>query len=122
MAKTIGAVNANLQAIVALEFFGDGKFQSLHCEIDTGFSGTIMLPRELVAKFRLRIDGQEYFRAVEDTEFLAETTRISVRWLDDEFDITAIISEHGYALIGAEMLLDAVLTIDYLKQTVSIEK
>ena len=81
-----------------------------------------MLPRETVSKFQLEIDGQEYFKAVEDTEFLAETTRLTIRWLDDEFEITAIISEHNYALISAEMLIDAVLTIDYLNKTVLIEK
>ncbi|HEX9927686.1 MAG TPA: hypothetical protein VGB02_03975 [Pyrinomonadaceae bacterium] len=81
-----------------------------------------MLPRETVSKFQLEVDGQEYFKAVEDTEFLAETTRLTIRWLDDEFEITAITSEHNYALIGAEMLIDAVLTIDYLNKTVLIEK
>ena len=122
MGKINGTVSESLQALIYLEFFANGKFESLSCEVDTGFAGTIMLPRETVSKFQLEIDGQEYFKAVEDTEFLAETTRLTIRWLDDEFEITAIISEHNYALISAEMLIDAVLTIDYLNKTVLIEK
>ena len=122
MAKITGTVNENFQAFVFLEFFAEGKFETLACEVDTGFAGTIMIPRETVSKFELEIDGQEYFKAVEDTEFLAETTSLTIRWLEDEFEITAIISEHGYALVGSEMFIDAVLTIDYLNKTVAIEK
>ena len=122
MAEITGFVNENFQAMIGLDFFADDAFESLNCEVDTGFAGTIMIPREIEKRFQLQIDGQEYFKAVENTEFLAETTRILIRWLGDEFEITAIISEHDYALIGAEMLIDAVLTIDYLNKTVVIEK
>lgn len=81
MDKMTGIVNENLQASVSLEFFANGKFESLPCEIDTGLAGTIMIPRETVSKFQLQIDGQEYFKAVEDTEFLAETTRLTISGL-----------------------------------------
>lgn len=122
MVKIRGVVNENLQAIVNFDLLANGEINSLFCEIDTGFDGTIVVPRRVVAQFGLTIDGQEYFKTVENTEFVAETTRLTIRWLGDEFEITAIISEHDYALIGAEMLIDAVLTIDYLNKTVEIEK
>lgn len=121
MAKATGVVNDALEAVVEVEFLVDAD-GNLAMEIDTGFAGTLLIPREFADKHNLPVKGQEFLRTVEKNEFAADRTTVTIRWLGDEFAIGAIISEHGYALVGAEMLIDAVLTIDYLNKTVLIEK
>ncbi len=53
-----GAVNVAMHAIVALTVRGEtGPDVDVHAVLDTGFSGVLMLPIELVETLRLASDG-----------------------------------------------------------------
>lgn len=91
--------------------------------IDTGFNGTLFLPRDFIEQNDFTLIGEESFHSVGQAEaHSAEVFSATVKWLGDEFEVGIIVSEHGSALLGAEMMLEARLEIDYTTSTVIIEK
>ncbi len=120
MERVEGRVNEALEAWVNVELAGNAGILSFM--VDTGFAGTLMLPIECAQILALPPKGREQFVGVEGKPFLATVTQIDISWLGDEFTVPAVISEAGDALLGSDMLVDAVLTIDYARGTVKIEK
>ena len=114
-----GLVNENLQAVVKVELTNGSN---LNCMIDTGFYGTLFLPRDFAEENSLEIIGQDILIAAEEQKFQVETALAEVRWLGDEFSLRVYISETDEALIGVEMLIDSVLEINYKNNTVKITK
>lgn len=115
-----GKVNENLEPIITLELTNGAK---LDCLVDTGFNGTLFLPREFIEANNLVSIGEQQFNSVAQAEsHFAEVFAADVRWLGDELEVRVIASEHGSALIGAEMMINAKLEIDYKQSTVFIEK
>lgn len=120
MAREEGKVNDQLDPVVRLAP-ADGTI--VECVVDTGFNPTLMLPAELIRERRSPILGTEEFRVVGEREtHRAQITVISVKWLDDEIEVPAVISEAGFALIGAELMIDCVLTVDYSAAVVQINR
>jgi predicted aspartyl protease len=120
MAKELGGVNDEHEPIVTVEFVGGGK---IDCIVDTGFNGTLFLPQSFIDENDFALIGNEEFKSVGQDE--AHSTKLfsgAVKWLGDEFEISILMSERNFALIGAEMLIDARLEIDYAASTVVIEK
>lgn len=118
--KESGKVNENLEPIITLELSSGAK---LDCLVDTGFNGTLFLPREFIEANNLVAVGEQQFNSVAQAEsHFAEVFVAEINWLGDELEVRVIASEHGSALIGAGMMLDAKLEIDYTQSTVSIEK
>jgi predicted aspartyl protease len=120
MAKESGRVNDELEPIITVEFVNGAR---IDCVVDTGFSGTLFLPRVFIEENGFAFIGQEEFKSVgEDKAHAAKLFSGAVRWLADKFDVRILMSEQNFALIGAEMLIDAKLEIDYAESTVVIEK
>ena len=120
MAQETGVVNEKLEAIIALSLVNGAQ---LDCIIDTGFDGTIMLPRSFVDEFGLTSEGSELFQSVSDeAPFIAEKVTVGVNWLGQQFDASGVVSETGFALIGTELLIDCRLMIDYVNFSVLVEK
>jgi hypothetical protein len=59
---------------------------------------------------------------VEEITTEIDTAIAEVKWLDDNFSVRIFVSETDEALLGVEMLIDAVLEIDYKNSTVRITK
>ena len=54
-----GRVNARLEALIPLEIRGkDGRFQTVTTVLDTGFSGYLTLPSEVIARLEVESDPQ----------------------------------------------------------------
>ncbi len=118
--KETGKVNENLEPIVKLEFSNGAVIE---CVIDTGFNGTLFLPLDFIESNEFDLIGEETFHSVNQAEAqLAAVYSAKVKWLDEEIEVSIIAGEHGSALIGAGMMLDAKLEIDYAASTVVIEK
>lgn len=114
-----GKINDNLQPIIELELANGSKIE---CLLDTGFNATLILPRLFVEENSMLLVGQDFLIAAEDQYLEIETALAEVNWLGDKFSIKLFISETGDALIGAEMLIDTILEIDYINSTVKITK
>lgn len=119
MFEQTGLVNENLQAIIKVELISGA---SLNCLLDTGFHGTLFLPRKFVEANSLLIVAKETFVAAESMQFQVDTALAEVKWLGDEFTLPIFVSETDEALIGVERLIDSMLEIDYKNKTVKIIK
>ena len=76
MAQTSGVVNDKLEAIVSLKLLNDSVSD---CIIDTGFDGSVMLPRAFVDEQGLPSEGGELFNTVSGEEpFMAEKVTVGV--------------------------------------------
>ncbi len=118
--KETGKVNDFLEPIITLEFVNGSKIE---CVIDTGFNGTLFLPQDFVSANGFEVIAEEEFNSVAQSEsHFADVVVGDIKWLGDEFEVRIIVSEHGSALLGAGMMIDAKLEIDYVNSTVTIEK
>lgn len=114
-----GTVSNNLQAFLTIELTGGAM---LDCLLDTGFDGALVLPRNFVESNSILIVGDETFTAAEGNEFTAEMGVAEIKWLGEISAFRVLVSEVGDALIGVELLADALLEIDYANRTVKITK
>jgi clan AA aspartic protease len=118
--KETGRVNENLEPTIAVEF-ADGT--TIKCVVDTGFNGSLFLPLDFIESNGFDLIGEESFHSVSQAEaHLAKVYSATVKWLGEETEVAIIAGEHGSALIGAGMMLNAKLEIDYAASTVVIEK
>ena len=114
-----GSVNDNLEAIVTVQLANQSK---INCLLDTGFNGTLFLPRKFVEENNLPFGVREVLQAAEDQIFEVDTATAEIDWLGNKSSVTVFVSETSETLIGAEMFADAVLEIDYKNRTVKIIK
>jgi clan AA aspartic protease len=114
-----GSVNNNLEAVIWVQLVNQSK---INCLLDTGFNGTLFLPRKFVEENNLSIGVREVLQAAEDQIFEVDTATAKFNWLGGEISITVFVSEMDEALIGIEMLADTLLEIDYKNLTVKITK
>jgi clan AA aspartic protease len=119
MAEEKGIVNENLEAVLMVKFSNQSKIE---CVLDTGFNGSLLLPRKFVENNSMLFIGPEQVDLVEGISTEIDTALAEVDWLGDSFSIRIFVSETNEALIGVEMLIDSVLEIDYRTSIVKITK
>lgn len=119
MPHETGNVNASLEARILLKLAGGA---SIRCLVDTGFTGALVLPRAFVTSNALPVVGRETFSMVDGHELEADIALAEIEWLGVTQTWRAIVSETGEAMIGTEMLIGTVLTIDYVAAGVSVTR
>ena len=90
--------------------------------MDTGFYGSLLLPREFVKSNSLKLTGTETVVMIEENAIEISTAKAEIKWLGDEFATPVLVSETNEALIGVELLTDTFLEIDYRNKSVKITK
>lgn len=120
MAQELGWVNDRLEPIIPVRFVNGA---TIDCVIDTGFDGLLMLPQKFVRENGFLILGWQNFHGVGQIQPSRVNAAVAgIKWLGDDFDAEILVSPLGFALVGATLLLDTRLTIDYAAATVVIEK
>ena len=119
MVEEKGIVNKNLEAVMQMRLTNGA---SVNCVIDTGFAGSLLLPREFVEKNSMISLGPEEVTMVEEFSTEIDTALAKLDWLGEEVSLRIFVSETNDALIGVEMFADSVLEIDYKNLTVKITK
>ncbi|MGI8641229.1 MAG: hypothetical protein ACR2MG_14935 [Pyrinomonadaceae bacterium] len=119
MAEEKGVVNENLEAILQIRLLNGAM---IDCVLDTGFNGSLLLPREFAEENSMLFLGPEKIMLVEEISAEIETALVKIDWLGEEISIRIFVSETDDALIGTEMPVDSILEIDYKNQTVKITK
>ena len=119
MFQNTGIVNEKLQAVVSVELSSGAR---LECLLDTGFEGTLIIPRKFAEENSLVITGRETFLGAENINIEFDTAIADIKWLGEEFSLPVLVSESTESLLGVEMLDDSVLEIDYKNRTVKITK
>ena len=117
--ELVGRVQENLFATIPIEL-SNGAI--VNCLIDSGFQGTLMLPKDFAEDNSIEILGQETFIAAERTQVQINSAIAEIKWFSEQFEVPIFVSNSDDALIGVEMLLDTILEIDYINSTVKITK
>ena len=93
---------------------------TVDCIVDTGFSGALMLPRDIVSGLSIPLLGRETFELVSGQFFTANLALAQIDWLGQKRPLRIVISEGSDALIGTEMLDGNRLVIDYINNRVTL--
>jgi clan AA aspartic protease len=107
----------SLEALVCLQVIGGVEIEAI---IDTGFTGALMLPEEIVEELGLPWVAFEKCFLAGNVEDEADLVSAQVEWLGEVRRVDVIVKP-GY-LIGTQLLAGTRLTIDYDEGTVLIEK
>ena len=93
---------------------------AIECVLDTGFDGSLMLPRAFVAQTEISIFAELTFEMVGGATMWAEVGLVTIDWLGGLRQVEVIVSEGDDALIGTELLIGSTLNIDYPLSSVAI--
>ncbi len=119
MVEEKGFVNENMEAVIPIKLASGA---AIDCVLDTGFNGSLLLPRTIAAENSMIFLGIEEVELVEKITAQISTALAEINWLGNKDSILIYISETDEYLIGTEMLIDSVLEIDYKNLTVKITK
>jgi clan AA aspartic protease len=117
MAHERGSVNSAREAIVEVRLDGGPVIE---CVIDTGFNGTLVLPRTLADQLNLNVLGRASFETVGGSLVAADLVEVRINWLSSRVDVEAIVVNSEDALIGTALLDGTNLAIDYVADIVTI--
>lgn len=117
MASTSGKITFAREPILTVRLAGD---VTVECVVDTGFSGAMMLPREIIERSSIPIIGKETFQLVSGRSIIASLALIEIDWLGKQQLVRVVISDGSDALIGAELLDGNRLVVDYITDQVTL--
>jgi len=115
MAEESGRVTAGREALLRLRLSAG---ETVECVVDTGFTGALVLPQDLITRLSLPIVGREVFEMVGGRRFVAGGAPAEVEWLGRRRTFRVIISED--TLLGTEMLDGCRLAVDYVAHIVTV--
>ena len=106
-----GKVDSRWQAWVPLEMLdGSGHIHSVDVVVDTGFSGYLTLPAEIIRRLDLEPDVQTNITLATGVRDRVNTWNGFVLW-DDQPLIIQILESAGTPLLGMRLMQDSQLTI-----------
>ena len=106
-----GKVDARRQAWVQVEIRDEGgRVQSVDAVVDTGFTGYLILPYEMIGGMTLRQGPQTHVTLAAGVRGRLNTWRGYVLW-HDQPRLIQILEARGTPLLGMRMLEDSQLTI-----------
>ena len=106
-----GVLNDRLEPIFAVEISnGDGAFQPVDALLDTGFSESLTLPPDEVARLGLKYVSRVQLNLAGDQEIEGAVYAGFVKWFDQEREINVIAAE-GQPLLGMTLLAGCKITI-----------
>ncbi len=117
MFKVSGRLTESLEACVRLRLIGGVEVEVI---VDTGFTGALLLPEEIVEALGLPFIGFEKCFLAGNVEDEADLFSAQVEWLGEVRRVD-VIAKPGF-LIGTQLLAGTRLTIDYAERTVLIAK
>lgn len=117
MAVESGRVTSTREPVISVRL---NDAVAVECLVDTGFTGALMLPRELIGDLGIPLVGREVFEMVGQRFFTASIALTEIEWLDRRRVFRVVISEGMDSLIGTEMLDGNRLFVDYINDKVIV--
>ncbi len=114
-----GFVTENLETVMPIRLANGAV---IDCVLDTGFNGSLLLPRSFVEEHKMELVGREPITMVEKYKTEIDAVAGEIDWLGRRFFARILVSENDECLIGTQMLVDSKLEIDYKDLTVKITK
>jgi clan AA aspartic protease len=108
----LGRVNANREAIIQIAVLGNGKqVKSVSPVIDTGYTGDLMLPRQLVIELDLTLRGIQDAILGDGSLKMFEMYAGAVIW-DEQVRRIEVNASETETLVGMGLLEDYKLEIE----------
>jgi clan AA aspartic protease len=117
MAREDGSVNGQLEAWLRV-LTTNGE--TVECLVDTGFNGSLMLPRSEAVRLKLTVLGRVSIIGVGRARSIAGIAELEVEWLGQTRAVEVIISDGDDALLGTLMLDGSRFVVDYISYTMTI--
>lgn len=117
MATEIGSITHTREPVIPLRLSND---LVVECVVDTGFSGGLMLPAEMLGRLGIPIIGKETFELVSGQFLVASLALREIQWLGERRSVRVVVSEGYDSLIGTELLDGNRLVINYVANTVTL--
>jgi clan AA aspartic protease len=114
-------VTRDLEPVISLVVIGKKQRRRIRAVIDTGFSGYLCLPRKMIRELHLDFLMLTQFELADGQKVDMAAYRAKVEFQGSIRDIYIVQSESKDKLIGASLLEDQKLTIDYPARTVVLE-
>jgi clan AA aspartic protease len=107
-----GTVNTGKQAIITVLVVDQtGLLVDIEAAVDTGFSGYLILPPDLIAALQLAYDRTDSFTLGENSVVRFDVHTANVVWDGQERDI-GVLASHGTPLAGMSLLEGYHLFVD----------
>ena len=117
MAKEKGRVNEFLEPCVFVEFENGKRVEFV---IDTGFNGSLCLPRTLMMELELKKDLEEEIFGIGTHRETMDIAIGNIMWLDRKSAVDNLINDGDDRLLGSQMLDKKILRINYENGNLSI--
>ena len=117
--KETGNVNEFLEPCIYIEFENGKKVE---CLIDTGFSGALCLPRSLMKEFELKKIFEEEIYGIGAHKQVVDVAITKIIWFGTKIEIEVLINDGDDRLLGSELLVENILTINYKKKNLTIKQ
>lgn len=116
MALVTGRVTETLEPLVTLRLVAG---REVECLVDTGFTGALVLPQSLVDELGLHVFGhEEGLQMVGGEETSAGLAVAQIEWLGEVRMVVVFVKDDF--LLGAQLLEDARLVVDYPRRTLTV--
>ncbi len=106
---------------VALSAAADGAVSTVEAWVDTGFTGQLMLPMNLIHSLALPLLGKATTRLANGTTEEVDRYQCWIEWFDERKSVAALASLGAFPLLGIALLAGHLLTIDYEKCTLALQ-
>jgi clan AA aspartic protease len=107
-----GIVTSNREAIIRVLVRGaHGQEAQVEAVIDTGFTGFLTLPAQLIASLALSFAGTTRAALADGSEVAMDVFEASVLWDNLERDVVVLAAE-GVALVGMALLSGYRVTLE----------
>ena len=109
----IGKVTTDLEVVIELVVMGLNRREKIEAVVDTGFSGYLALPGDLINLLKLRqIDNQAVILG-DGTEVVLERYLLSVLWHGEEHNVSTLQTDGG-PLVGMSLLYGSRVILDVI--------
>ena len=106
-----GIVTAELVPTVAIDVgSGSGDFESLSCIVDTGFSGYVTMPHDVIRRLALPYEDRKPVILADERQIEPNVYRGIVFWHGRHREVR-VIEIDGAPLLGMSLLLGSELTV-----------
>ena len=102
-----------MRPMIDVEVIGSKSRAKFKALIDTGFSGCVCIPSKTAEELGLVLIGEEEFELANGQWITQFFFGGKVHFLGKTEEATILVSKSPTALIGADLLKDCRLTIDY---------
>ena len=115
--KESGKVNEQLEPCIFVEFENGKNVEFL---IDTGFNGSLCLPRSLMQELALKKISEEEIFGIGSHKEVVDIAITNIIWFGQKTEIEVLINNGDDRLLGSELLDGKILKINYRNKKVSI--